>query len=157
MKTIWTISALLMLNSHITAFIPRYVCLDNDVLRKNVKYRHQSFVQFLTPKNDDQNKNNDENFEPIISPFDIRKEEESSRKLFRRLSIFDTLRKAGNVVLYFFVGLGFLLNIFGYAFLPTGEFWRIKIGTIQERQFQMEINRNIKELKVKDQQQKQQE
>ena len=71
------------------------------------------------------------------------KEREAAQKLSNRLLLPDRIGKAVNTTLYAFVLLGFLLNLFGFAYIrkPDGS---LTIGTMEARKFQEEINRTMK-------------
>lgn len=143
-------------------FSTRYQCSNNDISHRRWT-KHDPFQMQLHAKrkdeDDDSNTSqlnkrentdfdttNDDN-EPRISMFDIRKEEQSSKQLFQRLLIWDNIGKAWNVVLYSFVALGILLNLFGYGYVPKPEngILSFEIGTLQERQFQLEMQRNMRQ------------
>jgi hypothetical protein len=70
------------------------------------------------------------------------KEQKATRELNNRLLLPDRIGKAVNVTLYAFVILGFILNLFGFAYVrkPDGS---LIIDTIEARRFQDEINRTV--------------
>jgi hypothetical protein len=70
------------------------------------------------------------------------KEQKATRDLNNRLLLPDRIGKAVNVTLYAFVILGFILNLFGFAYVrkPDGS---LTIDTMDARRFQDEINRTV--------------
>lgn len=81
--------------------------------------------------------------EPMSLVEYAQKEREAAQKLSNRLLLPDRIGKAVNATLYAFVILGFLLNLFGFAYVrkPDGS---LSIGTMETRKFQEEINRTMK-------------
>lgn len=106
----------------------------------------------MTNDDDDNDANNNvkndfqPNPKPTLSPFDIRKENETSKQLFQRLLIFDNINKAFTVLLYSFVILGIGLNVFGYGIIPfPGNGKLFEVGTLEQRKFQLETLRSMKQ------------
>lgn len=81
--------------------------------------------------------------EPMTLVEFAEKERQASRRLTNKLLLPERIGKAANATLYAFVILGFLLNLFGYAYVrnPDGS---LTIGTMETRRFQEEINRTVK-------------
>lgn len=70
------------------------------------------------------------------------RERQAAKNLQNRLLLPNQIGKAINIALYTFVIVGFLLELNGYAYVRTEN--GISIGTLQDRQFQEEMNRVIK-------------
>jgi hypothetical protein len=127
---------------------------DGIVATRHISYLLSKKGDTNNAEDEDTNSITNDSNEPRISPFDLRKEGESSKKLFHRLLLFDNVTQSWNFALYAFVIFGWILNVFGYAYIPKGSFFDIDIGTKQERQFQLEINRSVKQKQRQEQQQK---
>jgi hypothetical protein len=73
--------------------------------------------------------------------------EEASRRVTRRLMlprmIFSSIGESIRLFAYAFLILSFALNVAGYAWVNDGE--GLRIGTLEERNFQMEIQKSMKE------------
>jgi hypothetical protein len=133
----------------------------------NISRRHSRSVVRKAKKNDEDDGDDDtpvsllssqsSNNGDRMNPSDIEKEEQSSKQLFQRLLIFDTIGKAWNVALYSFIILGIVLNIFGYAYVPQPGQILPDIGTREERQFQFAIRNSMKQQQQKQQQEIQQQ
>jgi hypothetical protein len=72
------------------------------------------------------------------------REQKAARDLENRLLLPNRIGKAVNVLLYTFVILGFVLNLFGLAYVKSPDGWSVTIDTIEARRFQDEINRTTK-------------
>jgi hypothetical protein len=72
------------------------------------------------------------------------REQQAARDLENRLLLPNRIGKAVNVLLYTFVILGFVLNLFGLAYVKSPDGWSVTIDTIEARRFQDEINRTTK-------------
>lgn len=69
------------------------------------------------------------------------REQKAARDLDNRLLLPNRIGKAVNVLLYTFVILGYVLNLFGLAYVKSPDGWSVTIDTIEARRFQDEINR----------------
>jgi hypothetical protein len=69
------------------------------------------------------------------------REQKAARDLDNRLLLPNRIGKAVNVLLYTFVILGYILNLFGLAYVKSPDGWSVTIDTIEARRFQDEINR----------------
>jgi len=71
------------------------------------------------------------------------KEGQTSKKVIKSLLFSYNLEQASGFALRAFVVVALLLNLFGYSFiLKDGG---MVVGTLEERQFQLEINKSMKE------------
>jgi hypothetical protein len=75
-------------------------------------------------------------------------EEESSRKVFQRLDLPRRIGEAINSVAVLFVVCGLLLNVCGYSYVVKDNYM-LTIDTLENRQFQREMRKSVKES-VKD-------
>jgi hypothetical protein len=71
-------------------------------------------------------------------------EAESSRKVSGRLELPGRIGEAVSAAAYLFVACGLLLNFFGYAYVLQDNH-TIRIDTLENRQFQVELIKSMKE------------
>jgi hypothetical protein len=71
-------------------------------------------------------------------------EEESSRKVFQRLDLPRRIGEAVNSVAVLFVVCGLLLNVCGYSYVVKDNYM-LTIDTLENRQFQREMRKSVKE------------
>ena len=71
-------------------------------------------------------------------------EAKASKRINDRLMLPYRIGRAINAAIWSFVILGFALNFFGYGYVK-GENGMIAIGTLEERNFQIEVNKSTKE------------
>jgi hypothetical protein len=86
----------------------------------------------------------EEKDEPISLAELSRREEESSRKVMQRLTLPSRIGEAMNSAAWLFVVCGVLLNINGYGYVVKDNHM-ITIDTLENRQFQLEIRKSMKE------------
>jgi hypothetical protein len=77
-----------------------------------------------------------------------RRQEESDNAVMNRLLLPSRIGNAFTSALWLFVGIGILLNMFGYAFIMEPDFSNMRIGTMDERRFREEIVRDMKRSPV---------
>jgi hypothetical protein len=73
-----------------------------------------------------------------------RRQEESDNAVMNRLLLPSRIGNAFTSALWLLVGIGFLLNLLGYAFIMDPDFSNMRIGTMDERRFREEIVRDMK-------------
>jgi len=71
-------------------------------------------------------------------------EEEVSKRVFDRLMLPDRIGSFLNGAAWTFVAVGFLLQVFGYAYVRDDD-GLIRIGTLEEQQFKREVMNSMKE------------
>jgi hypothetical protein len=80
-----------------------------------------------------------------ISLYELsRLEEEASKKVNDRLLFPFRLGRAFNAAAWTFVLCGILLNVCGYGYI-RGENGMLGVGTLEERNFQVEVNKSARE------------
>jgi hypothetical protein len=82
-----------------------------------------------------------------ISLYELsRLEQEASKRVNDRLLLPFRLGRAFNAAGWTFVLCGILLNVFGYGYI-RGENGMLAVGTMEERNFQVEVNKSAREAK----------
>lgn len=80
-----------------------------------------------------------------ISLYELqRREAEASKRVQDKLLFPYRFGRAFNAALWTFVLVGFLLNAFGYGYI-RGENGMLAIGTLEEQNFQVEVNKGARE------------
>ena len=111
------------------------------VVSKVSRIHHQFQMKHGTGNSEDK----DETKEPPMSLAELsRLEEEVSRKNLDSLLVPSRIGKAITNVGWLFVISGFVLNLLGYGYVVQPNHL-IKIDTLENRQFQMEMRRSVRE------------
>lgn len=76
-------------------------------------------------------------------------EERAAKRIDDKLMFPFRMGRAINGALWTFVLIGIALNIFGYGYI-RGENGMITIGTLEERNFQIEVNKSAREAMIKE-------
>eukprot|EP00980_Cylindrotheca_fusiformis_P028657 scaffold22634_cov123-Cylindrotheca_fusiformis.AAC.4 len=124
-------------------------------LAQNVPRRGNPSISIFMAANNENNNDDDDNnkkekdpkknSEPPISLYELsRREEEASKRVRDKLLFPYRLGRAFNALLWTFVVVGVLLNVFGYGYI-RGDNGMLSIGTLEERNFQIEVNKSAKE------------
>jgi hypothetical protein len=108
-------------------------------------------------KTDDESKSKSPESEPITLFELARREAEAGKRVNDRLMLPYRVGRAVNYALWTFVFLGFALNIFGYGYI-RGENGQLAVGTMEERNFQLEVRKSaIEARRATEKQQKEQQ
>lgn len=118
-------------------------------------------------KDENNNNNNDDDNmkEPSLTLAELAQmEENASRKNLEQLLLPNRISEAVTKLAWLFVLSGFALNAFGYGYVVKSDvpfYQRIQIDTLENRQFQMEVRKSMKQqpktVNVNQQQQQQQQ
>jgi len=95
--------------------------------------------EIITTSNNSKSKNNNNNNNNKSSRDFYEREEESSKRVIRNLTAGSNLGNLITTAGVAFLAFGFALNLFGLDYVVKNG--QLTIGTVEERQFQMEMNR----------------
>ena len=93
--------------------------------------------EIITTSNNSKNNNNNNNNKSSRDFYE--REEESSKRVIRNLTAGSNLGNLITTAGVAFLAFGFALNLFGLDYVVKNG--QLTIGTVEERQFQMEMNR----------------
>ena len=101
---------------------------------------HRSILRAQDNQDDAEEEN-----DPVVNEFLAMQEADRrvNRNLMLPRTIMSTIGSTIQYLAYGFLISQFALNIFGYAIINDGDM--IRIGTLEERDFQMEIRKSVKE------------
>lgn len=95
------------------------------------------------PEEETEDQGDDEKKQTPTEPISLvelsRLEQESSKRVMDRLLLPQRIGQAVTSAAWFFVGLGFVLNIFGYGYVKKDGF--ITIDILENQAFQRELNK----------------
>lgn len=143
-KFIFAVVGIVLLCSHCQCVSAFMLYTQTQFPRVSTK-QHQFLMRREAEDHEDKNDMELETKESPMSLADLsRLEEEASRKNLERLLLPDRIGQAVTKVAWLFVLSGFVLNIFGYGYVVQANHL-IKIDTLENRQFQMEVRKSIRE------------